>query len=437
MKERDKLVTTSIGKFLMKNGIIFICTIITVIVLCKIILRLNSLILIGSIFTLIFVWLIIFSYSETKYILNLRNIINKDKLTGFYTFNYFNDKLKDILKDTAYKNKTLSVMLIDINHFKRYNDTNGELSGNLVLKDLSEVLSSFENKGDLFARYNEDGFAIIFKDKNRGETYKICENIKEKFREKNIETKKFTLSIGIVEFPKEAKDYLEVIKSCDDSLNKDRILNKIYTESYNDVLKNITDEDKELMSSIKTLISVINGKDKYTYGHVKRVVNYANLIAKELKLNKEDKKHLVYGAYIHDVGKISVCKSVLIKKMPLSNLEWEEIKAHPKYGYEIIDKIDCLKSMTDMVLYHHERYDGYGYPKGLKGKEIPYLVRILTVIDSFDAMTSYRPYNNKKSYAEGLDELKKCSGTQFDPKVVEIFSKIITNEFLICENKLT
>ena len=426
----DKLVTTSIGKLLMRNGIIFICTMVTVIVLCKIIFKLDYLILITSILTLIFVWFIIFSYSETRYILNLKNIINKDKLTGFYTYNYFNDKLKNTLKDTASKNKTIRVMLIGINHFKRYNDTNGEVSGNLILKDLSEVLSSFENKGDLFARYNEDGFAIIFKDKNRGEVHKICEDIKERFKEKNIETKKLTLSIGIVEFPKEAKDYLEVIKSCDDNLNKDRMLNKTYTESYSDVLKNITDEDKELLSSIKTLISVINGKDKYTYGHVKRVVNYANLIAKELKLSKEDKKHLIYGAYIHDVGKISVCKSILIKKMPLNNLEWQEIKDHTKYGCEIIDKIDCLKGMVDMVLYHHERYDGQGYPEGLKGKEIPYLVRILTVIDSFDAMTSYRPYNNKKTYAEGLEELKKCSGTQFDPKVVEIFSKIITNEFL-------
>ena len=426
----DKLVTTSIGKLLMRNGIIFICTMVTVIVLCKIIFKLDYLILITSILTLIFVWFIIFSYSETRYILNLKNIINKDKLTGFYTYNYFNDKLKNTLKDTASKNKTISVMLIGINQFKRYNDTNGEVSGNLILKDLSEVLSSFENKGDLFARYNEDGFAIIFKDKNRGEVHKICEDIKERFKEKNIETKKLTLSIGIVEFPKEAKDYLEVIKSCDDNLNKDRMLNKTYTESYSDVLKNITDEDKELLSSIKTLISVINGKDKYTYGHVKRVVNYANLIAKELKLSKEDKKHLIYGAYIHDVGKISVCKSILIKKMPLNNLEWQEIKDHTKYGCEIIDKIDCLKGMVDMVLYHHERYDGQGYPEGLKGKEIPYLVRILTVIDSFDAMTSYRPYNNKKTYAEGLEELKKCSGTQFDPKVVEIFSKIITNEFL-------
>lgn len=429
----DKIGVTSRGKFFVMNSIIFICTMIMLILLCKLILKLDSSILIGFIFILIFAWFIIFSYSETKYILNLKNIINKDRLTGFYTYNYFNDKLKDILKDilkdTASKNKTISIMLIGINHFKRYNDTNDELGGNLILKDLAEVLSSFKSKGDLFARYNDDGFAVIFKDRNRGEAHKICKDIKKRFKEKSIETKKLTLSIGIVEFPKEAKDYLEVMKSCDDNLNKNRMLNKTYTESYNDILKNITDEDKELISSIKILISAINGKDKYTYGHVKRVVNYANLIAKELKLSKEDKKHLVYGAYIHDVGKISVCKSILIKKMALTNSEWQEMKQHPKYGHRIINKIECLKDMADMVLYHHERYDGHGYPKGLKGEEIPYLVRVLTVIDSFDAMTSYRPYNNKKSYAEGLAELKKCSGTQFDPKIVEIFSKIITNNF--------
>lgn len=430
----DKLGNSSMGSFFLKNIVIFICAMI-IILLCEVMLKLNILILIVVIFMLILVGLIVFSYRETKYILNLKNIINKDKLTGFYNYSYFNDKLKEILDETANRNKILSVMLIDINYFKLYVDINGQLNGDLILKNLSEVLNSIKKNGDLLARYNEEGFAVILRDRSREETCRICENIREKFKDKNIESKELTLSIGIVEFPKEAKDYLEVIKSCDDNLNKDRILNKAYAENYNDVLKNIKDEDKEVISSIKTLISVINGKDKYTYGHVKRVVDYARLIAKELKLDEQHSKYLVYGAYIHDVGKISVSRETLIKKMPLDDSEWQEIKEHPKYGYEIIDKIDSLKCMSDMVLYHHERYDGKGYPKGLKGKEIPYLVRILTVIDSFDAMTSIRPYNNKKTYAEGLEELKKCSGTQFDPEIVEIFSKIITSEFLNNGNK--
>ncbi|MDO4534536.1 MAG: diguanylate cyclase [Clostridium perfringens] len=430
----DKLGRTSMDKFFLRNSTIFICAMI-IIVLCEVLLKLNILILIGTIFILIFVELIILSYGETKYILNLKNIINKDKLTGFYNYNYFNDKLEIILKEALHKNRIVSVILIDINYFKIYTDMNDHLSRNLILKDLSEVLSSFKKNGDLLARYNDEGFAAILKDTDKDEAYRICKNIKEKFREKSIETKKLTLSIGVVEFPKEAKDYLEVIKSCDDNLNKDRILNKTYTENYADVLKNIKDEDKEVISSIKTLIGVINGKDKYTYGHVKRVVNYANLIAKELKLDEKDRKYLIYGAYIHDVGKISVSKETLIKKMPLNDSQWQEIREHPKYGYEIIEKIDCLKDMSDMVLYHHERYDGRGYPKGLKGEKIPYLVRVLTVIDSFDAMTSIRPYNNKKTYDEGLEELKKCSGTQFDPKIVQVFSKVITDEFLDCENK--
>ncbi len=133
---------------------------------------------------------------------------------------------------------------------------------------------------------------------------------------------------------------------------------------------------------------------------------------------------------MHDVGKICINKETLIKKMPLNNYEWKEIKEHPRYGYDIISKIECLKGIGDMVLYHHERYDGAGYPEGLKGDKIPYLARILIVIDSFDAMTTARPYNTKMSYKEGVEELKRCSGTQFDPKIVEVFIKVINNNIL-------
>lgn len=189
------------------------------------------------------------------------------------------------------------------------------------------------------------------------------------------------------------------------------------------------------MAVIKTLISVINGKDKYTYGHVERVVDYAKLIGDELNLTKEDRRKLIYGAYIHDVDKISISKETLIKRMPLPNYEWQEIKAHPKYGYEIVSKIECLKDMADMVLYHHERYDGNGYPEGLKGENIPYLSRVLTVIDSFDAMTTARPYNTKKTYKEGIEELRKCAGKQFDYKIVEAFIKVIYKRLLTEENK--
>lgn len=173
------------------------------------------------------------------------------------------------------------------------------------------------------------------------------------------------------------------------------------------------------------MISVINAKDRYTYGHVERVVVYSRMIADKLKLSKREKEILIYGAYMHDIGKININKEVLMKKMRLTDEEWELLKQHPANGVEIIKSVDSLKDIIPLIISHHERYDGNGYPNKLKGKEIPYLARILTVVDSFDAMTSNRPYNTRKTYEEAAEELEKCSGTQFDPEISAAFIEIV------------
>lgn len=436
----DKTSVTLKSKFFLQDSIAFVF-IIGIIVFVVKIFKFNALVA----FIFMITELILFNYRRKIYLSNLENIINKDKLTGLYNYNYFNKKLNSYLMKKKLNCKALSVMFVDINSFKIYNDINGHLSGDIVLKEISKILNSVVRKNDIVTRYSGEEFALIFKNTTKEEALILSEEIKNKFNEKRFVSKIFenekllTLSIGITEFPRYAKNYLEIIKSCDDDLNRDKILSKASGENYSNILQSIENElknDKEVITVIKTLISVINGKDKYTYGHTERVVNYAKLMADELRLSKENKRKLIYGAYIHDVGKISIGKEILIKRMPLDNCEWEEIKAHTKYGYDIISNIKSLKDMTDMVLYHHERYDGTGYPKGLKGEKIPYLARVLVVIDSFDAMTTSRPYNIKKSYKEGINELKRCSGTQFDPKVVEVFIRIIENEVLNTEDKV-
>lgn len=337
-------------------------------------------------------------------------------------------------------NKILSVMFIDIDCFKDYNSINGCLNGNLVLQELAKILKIIENDNYIAIRYGGGKFALILKNTTKEDALIVSQNIKERFSQKSFSNKIFkdknelTLSIGIVEFPKEARSYLEIIDACNDSLNKDKISNKIGHECYNDLLNHLQnelkEENKEIIITIKTLIGVIDAKDRYAYGHVQRVVNYANIMANELNLPIEERKKLIYGSYIHDIGKIAINKEILMKKMPLNDSEWQEIRKHPKYGYDMINKIKCLKGVQDLVLYYHERYDGKGYPKGLKGKDIPYLARILVILDSFDAMTTARCYNKPKSYKEGIEELNRCSGTQFDPKFVEIFSKIIENKII-------
>lgn len=156
-------------------------------------------------------------------------------------------------------------------------------------------------------------------------------------------------------------------------------------------------KDKGIVISIKTLMNIVKIKDEYTFNHIRRVALYAKFIADELKLNSRDKLDLIYAAYMHDIGKIHVPTEILIKKIHLNNKEWLHLREHTIVGFEIIRNIDSLKNIAHLVLHHHEKYDGSGYPLGLKGENIPYLARILTVVDSFDAMTSKRHYNNCKT----------------------------------------
>lgn len=187
----------------------------------------------------------------------------------------------------------------------------------------------------------------------------------------------------------------------------------------------IDDQHIDLISSIKTLISVINAKDRYTYAHTDRVVIYCELMAKHLGLSDNEVKTLRYGAYLHDIGKIQISKDILIKRTKLTDEEWDILRSHPANGVEIIRPVESLKGVCPIILHHHEKYDGTGYPDGLKKDEIPYLVRILSIIDSFDAMTSNRPYSQRRTYDDAVNELRNCSGTQFDPEIINEFIEML------------
>jgi diguanylate cyclase (GGDEF)-like protein len=372
---------------------------------------------------------------ENEYKSKLVQQANIDGLTGVYNHRYFHDSLKHELEKARSLSQRLSVILLDIDFFKHYNDLYGHQAGDKVLKEIGVVLWRNVRKGDVVARYGGEEFAIILPDTTEEIAISIAEKIrldveKTKFPgEENQPNGMVTASIGVSTFPTKAQSDIELIKSADDALYRAKFFNKNRVESYYSILeelkKDIEEEHIDLITSIKTLISVINAKDRYTYGHTERVVMYSRLLGDKLGISEEDKKTLKYGAYLHDIGKINIAKEILIKKMPLTNEEWETLKQHPASGLELIENVDSLKKVKPLILHHHERYDGGGYPEGLRGGEIPYLTRILTIADSFDAMTSNRPYNKRKTYDEALAELDKCRCGQFDPDIVKAFIEVI------------
>ncbi|MEW8955843.1 diguanylate cyclase [Clostridium sp.] len=369
--------------------------------------------------------------SERNYIKKLEEMVNLDGLTELYNHRYFYDSLTHIINYHKRENKPVSMAFIDIDYFKHYNDLYGHQKGYLVLKEVANILRDSVRPSDIVARYGGEEFSIIFPDTHETSAVLLAEKIRKKveeyyfFGEENQPGGTLTISLGVSSFPAKAKDNIELIKSADDALYRAKFFNKNQVMTYTSVLdelkKDIEENEIDLVTSVKTLISVINAKDRYTYGHVERVVMYSRLMADKLNLSAEDKKALIYSAYMHDIGKININPDILNKKMPLTKEEWEILKQHPAEGVNIIKEVASLSYLSPLILHHHEKYDGKGYPSGLKGEEIPFLSRVLTVIDSFDAMTSNRPYNKRKSFIEGIDELKKNCGTQFDPYITKEF----------------
>ncbi|WP_404328350.1 HD-GYP domain-containing protein [Mesobacillus maritimus] len=190
----------------------------------------------------------------------------------------------------------------------------------------------------------------------------------------------------------------------------------------------IKEDQLELISALS---KALDSRDSYTSGHSQNVSIYATNIAVKMKLSNDLIEAIRIGGLLHDIGKIGVPESILLKPGKLSNEEFRIIKNHPLIGYEMIKHVKEFhdKGILDMVMYHHERYDGKGYPNGLKGEQIPFAARIMAVADSFDAMTSKRVYSQKMSIKDALLEIKNNKGTQFDPEIAEVFLSLFeTNE---------
>ncbi|MDD3718623.1 MAG: HD domain-containing protein [Actinomycetota bacterium] len=185
------------------------------------------------------------------------------------------------------------------------------------------------------------------------------------------------------------------------------------------------DIEKSYFSTVRALAKAIEVKDPYTHGHSERVTEYALMIADAMRLEERERQKLKYAATLHDIGKIGIAGRVLNKAGGLTSEEYTHVKTHPVLGESIVEPVEFLQGPRPIILHHHERYDGTGYPQGLKGEAIPLCARILSVADAFEAMRSDRPYRRALNLPDAVEELRRNSGSQFDPRVVEVFLDII------------
>ncbi len=241
--------------------------------------------------------------------------------------------------------------------------------------------------------------------------------------------------------PLETIKRLDIQGYCEKSDKFDQLLllveSGIKSVKQMDEIKKINEElsesnerlERAYLDMVQTLRYTVEAKDTYTRGHSDRVSEYSVLIGEKLGLPEDQIKTLRIGGLFHDIGKIGIPDSILLKPDKLSDDEYSQIKNHPSIGAHILGSAEIFKDIIPIVKHHHERYDGNGYPSRLKGEEIPYIARIAAVADTFDAMTSRRSYRGPIDIERVKEEIKRCEGTQFDPQIAEVFLDILNNDY--------
>ena len=327
-----------------------------------------------------------------------------DYLTGLYNRRFYEEeKLRLDNKD----NLPLSVIIGDINGLKLINDAFGHEAGDKLIKIAASILGLCCRKGDVLSRTGGDEFIILMPRTSRDEAVSVSQMIQQLFMEESLKRENYYMNISLGFNTKEesTEDIKKVIKVAEDNMYKHKLL-----------------EHKSSHSAIIAMMkSTMFNISSETEAHANRLTELARKIGSKLELSRTDIDELELLATLHDIGKLGIASHILNKTEPLSEAEWTEMKKHTEIGFRIAMSTQELVPIADYILNHHERWDGTGYPNGLKGEDIPLLSRILSVIDAYDAMTSKRIYSEAKSREEACEELRKGAGTQFDPYIVDIF----------------
>ncbi|MEY8546454.1 HD domain-containing phosphohydrolase [Clostridium sporogenes] len=332
-----------------------------------------------------------------------------DQLTGLYNRRFFEKELKRL--DVG-KNLPLTIVMADVNGLKLVNDSFGHAAGDELLEKVSEVIKKGCRSNDIIARLGGDEFVILLPKTDIYETEQIVKNINALALKETVSAVNISISFGYGTKKKEGEKIEEILKKAEDYMYK----------------KKLFESPSMRGKTIGAIINTLHEKNKREEEHSHRVSMLCQDMGHALGLTESATEELKTIGLLHDIGKIAIEENILNKREELTEDEWQEIKRHPEIGYRILNTVNDMLEIAEYVLYHHERWDGKGYPKGLKGEEIPLQSRIITIVDAYDAMTSQRSYRNALQEETAIEELKINSGTQFDPELVRIFIEKVLNK---------
>lgn len=384
----------------------------------------------------------------------LRYLSFFDAHTGLFNYRYLQGIIEKEFQRARRQAHGLSVLMIDLDYFKSINDAYGHQFGDLVLKQFAERLKKMVRPYDIVARFGGEEFVIVFPSIDSSLALKLAERILDtigtfSFGNRKISVK-LKLSIGGASYPQDQPlSGVSLIDIADKNLSfaKEDGGNKVYFSGCkktaitsapekdkekvdivglkNKIEKLIKRSNQSLAETIFAFAKTISLRDHYTVKHLEETVYYTTKIAKTLNLSLQEIEHLRHAVILHDLGKIGISEKILHKKSKLTEEEYKEIRKHPVIATDILRPLQFLQEIIPAIFYHHERWDGKGYPAGLKGKEIPLGARIIALVDTFGALISERSYRHAYTKDEALRMIRKSAGTKFDPLIVKAFLKIV------------
>jgi len=367
---------------------------------------------------------------------------NTDSVTGLANHRYFQERLAVEFSRAARYGSPLSLLMVDIDHFKLFNDMNGHPAGDHALREIATVIAEQVRDVDVAARYGGEEFAILLPETCAAQAEILGERIREAasnrvFEQANPQCARLTVSVGVGEYPSHCSDRASLLRAADGALYTAKMKGRNVVATFDGesgedpkpdphklyVLLHATD-----LTTIEAIAAAIDAKHGYPSRHSAAIAQLAAEVGERMGLSQEERTSLYVAALLRDVGQIAIPDSVLEKSDALSAEEMGLVEEHPTLGHAIVQKSPYMAAMLPAILHHHERFDGTGYPEGLAGDQIPLAARIIAVVDAYQSMAVDRPYRGKLDACTAQAEIRRLSGTQFDPAVVTAFLAALSDE---------